>query len=84
MHVMYRTPQVAAVVSVVLEQLTTIGAIAACGCAGDSDDAFYSPKSNASFSDGSFTSTQEMVGRSPSGDLDFSGEPASASALQAC
>ncbi|CAL8462059.1 g1590 [Coccomyxa elongata] len=48
----------------------------------DSDDAFYSPKSNASFSDGSFTSTQEMVGRSPSGDLDFSGEAASASALQ--
>lgn len=45
-------------------------------CAGDSDDAYYSPKSNASFSDGSFTSTQEVFGRSASEDLDasFSGD----------
>lgn len=43
-----------------------------CSHAGDSDDAFYSPKSNASFSDGSFTSTQEVFGRSPSEDLDAS------------
>ena len=44
-------------------------------CAGGDDDAFYSPRSNASFtSDASFSSAADGFARSPSGDLDGEGD----------